>query len=265
MLDALGEERRVYRSPGEADDSYRRRVAAIADTVSPNAIRRIANRIFAPLGGTACLREVGQLTFPGLYCDGNPGSTDARQSFPYDVDGITIRGTLAGHFFEGERAVQFQPGGTIASGRVTTSLPGLPGHPKGSPTPLPDPAYLELAAIHGTFDPTSLIVGERSGATFAPGGITGGLRTADRFKLLLDYTEFRAFFEVGVPPMDTGDFGVAFDAGSHDAFDAYPYLAFFDGFPVTASILYRSTWQAVDLARAGGVGFDLYIEDKGCV
>jgi hypothetical protein len=91
------------------------------------------------------------------------------------------------------------------------------------------------------------------------------LRPQDRFRLNLSYEEFRGFFLLGVPPIPLGDFGAAFDAGACNAFDASPFLCFFDGFPVTQASVYRSLWQAVYGAKAGGVGFDLYQETIGCL
>lgn len=90
-------------------------------------------------------------------------------------------------------------------------------------------------------------------------------RPADRYKLLLDYTEFRAFFLVGVPPLGLGEFGAAFDAGPENAFDAAPFPCFFDGFPLTAACAYRTLWGAVNAARAAGVGFDLVLDEFGAL
>ena len=89
------------------------------------------------------------------------------------------------------------------------------------------------------------------------------VRPQDRYKLLLDYTEFRAFFLVGVPQLGLGEFGGAFDAGPSDAFDASPYPCFFDGYPLTAACAYRTLWGAVNAARAAGVGFDLVLDPYG--
>jgi hypothetical protein len=69
LLDALGAERRVSRTPGETDDGYRSRIATLPDVVSPNAIRRIGNRILAPLGESVVLREIGTACLPGWYFD----------------------------------------------------------------------------------------------------------------------------------------------------------------------------------------------------
>jgi hypothetical protein len=128
-----------------------------------------------------------------------------------------------------------------------------------------DPGILEVANVRGKFVVGLPVVGEVSGATFLPGGITYGLRPQDRFKTNLDYTDFRAYFEVGVPDVPFGEFGIPYDAPHpYNAFDASPYLTFSDGFPLTAAVLNRTTWQAVDRARAGGVGFTLYYENIGC-
>lgn len=261
MLDALGGERGIARAPGEDDESYRKRVATVADIVSPAAIRRIGNRIWAPYTGTVCLREVGQRLFPGLFADVASPDAAVLFSYPYDLDGLSMRGVKTGEFLAGERVVQ-DDGGILAYGRVTITLDSVPA---GDPVPLPDPLVLEVAAVRGKFKPGIAVVGETSGASFMPGAITGGLRPVDRFKTLLDYTEFRAFFLLGVPPPVLGEFGIPYDAPHpYNAFDAAPYLTFSDGMPITSAVLNRATWQAVDQARAGGVGFTLYPEDLGC-
>lgn len=86
VLDEIGAERTVPRSPGEGDDVYRSRVHAPADKVSPNALRRAANRVLGPLGLSACLREVGQRNFPGFFYDGDPTSVDPAVAFAWDMD-----------------------------------------------------------------------------------------------------------------------------------------------------------------------------------
>lgn len=261
MLDALGEERKIARAPGEDDASYRKRVAQIADTVCPNAIRRIGNRIWSPYGQTVCLREIGLQKYPGFYFDGNPGSTSALAGYAWDLDGIKMRGAKTGPFFDGERVYQ-DNGGVLTTARVTSTLDAAP---VGAPVPPVDPLILEVAGVRGPGFVVGLpVVGEVSGSVMTPGAVQYGLRVQDRFKTLQDYTEFRAFFLLGVPPSNLGEFGLAYDDGVFGAYDASPYLAFYDGFPLTAAVLYRATWQAVDRARAAGVGFDLYVENKGC-
>lgn len=179
MLDELGDERRVSRSSGELDDAYRQRVATPADVVSPAAIRRVGNRVLAPLGQAICLREVGLPLFRGMFFDGDPLSTDPAVAFAFDFD-------------------------------------------------------------------------------FA-------VRPEDRFKLALDYLEFRAFMLIGVPPLTIGEFGIPYDAPHpFNAYDNAPMLTFTDGFPAGASGVYRAVYQAIQPAKGGGVGFDLYIERIGC-
>lgn len=179
-LDELGNERGLPRSPGEDDEKYRQRIAKLADTISPNAIKRAANRVLSTIGSSVCFREVGDVNglFPGLFYD--VVSPDPRFAYAYDLD-FTIR-------------------------------------------------------------------------------------PQDRFKLAMSIEESRAFFLIGVPPLNLGEFGIPYDAVSTpiNFYDATPFLAFYDGFPVTAAIIYRNVWQAVDKIRAAGAGFDLYVERLGC-
>jgi hypothetical protein len=252
MLDELGAERNIGRSPGEADDAYRKRIATLPDTVSPNAIRRAVNRVLAPMGSAVCLREVGLELFRGMFYDGDPLNLDRRVAFAFDLASVLVGGVIVGSFFEGERVKQVHGSGAISIGRA------LIDHSTG--------IFMGIDVGEGTFVavPAELIVGERSGATIAPAVVTGGLSPFDRFRLNLDYLEFRAFFLLGVPPLGIDEFGIAYDAGPHNAFDASPFLAFTDGFPVGAAITYRAIWQDIDKRRAGGVGFDLVVETLGC-
>lgn len=84
-------------------------------------------------------------------------------------------------------------------------------------------------------------------------------RPADRYKLLLDYSDMRGFFLLGVPPMAAGEFGFALDEGFQNAWDE----GFLDGFPVEAHAVYKAIWDSVEQARAGGVGWELYVERVG--
>lgn len=98
-------------------------------------------------------------------------------------------------------------------------------------------------------------------------------RPADRFKLMLDFAHFRAFFLVGVPRVVLSDFGAVYDGSSADAFPlqnafdttaaAAPNAAF-DGSTTLAASLYRSIYAMVDDKRAAGVSFELYIENVDC-
>lgn len=69
MLDEIGEERGIPRSPAEPDTTYRNRIGNPADVVSPNAIRRAANRVLAPYNLACCFRQVGGKLFPGFFYD----------------------------------------------------------------------------------------------------------------------------------------------------------------------------------------------------
>lgn len=273
MLDTLGAERGLPRAPGEDDESYRRRIAKIGDRVSPNAIRRIGNRVWSQYGITVCLREVGHALFPGIFCDGEAGNTASLANYSYDLDCIRMHGLrtpLLTPFADGERVVQ-DNGGVLTVGRVvsrptpfTITTPGV--YPATRKIAADNPEVLDVARIRGpAFVAGVPVVGDLTGASFMPGLFEGSLRIQDRYKLNLDYTEFRAFFLIGLPPSSLGEFGLAFDDGASNAFDAAPYLAYYDGFPLTAAVLNRTTWQAIDDARAGGVGFDIVQDPYGCV
>lgn len=164
MLDELGRERNINRAEGEPDDLYRKRVAALPDTISPNAIRRAANRILSQIGKHGCLRESSLPLRPGLYCD----------------------------------------------------------------------------------------------RSFLDAG------NADPFTRLLDFEQYRGYFLMGVPPLGLGEFGAAYDVGEYNAYDVSPYLAFYDGVPLTAAVFYLQVWRAIEKARAAGVGFNLAIDRTGC-
>ncbi len=98
------------------------------------------------------------------------------------------------------------------------------------------------------------------------------LRPADRFKVMLSFADMRAFFLIGVPRRGDGEFGFPYDGDSADpfpvknAYDRSSPLAStaYDGYPRLASLIWRSLWAAIDDVHAGGVGFDLYIEDGPC-
>ncbi len=175
MLDALGEERNIHRSAGEQDGPYSERISTIADVVTPNAIRRAANRVLRPYGIKCILREVGSTELPGLYYDVAPlVPQDPTYAFAYDLD-FTIR-------------------------------------------------------------------------------------PEDKFKLYLDDLDMRAFFLIEVPQISIGEFGMAYDdgIGYYDSED--PFDVFMDGYPVGTALLLKQVWSAVNKVKAGGVGFDIFME-----
>lgn len=91
-LDALGEDLLIPRLPLESDVAYKARIREVPDTVSPDAIARGVNKLLAPFGASACLREVGTDLLPGMFYDAG-SSTDSPQhperNFAFDFDFIT--------------------------------------------------------------------------------------------------------------------------------------------------------------------------------
>lgn len=297
FLDELGGERGVNRSPGEDDDSYRPRVSQVADVVTPNAVRRALNRALAGLPW--CFREVGRAELPGWFYDGDlspPGGTSnaspvsAGDEASYDEDVILLDG-VPGVGMSFDAGFDAYDSGTFpmffdGSG----SFVGIPGSHERVVLETPD-FRLYAEGWFGRLDTTAApgvwrFVFVRTGIDEAPATIpTEGLRVRGlhtgalfavqaisvpatvnqrRFRRWLDYEQFRAFFLVGVGRLGIGEFGYAYDGGPHDAYDSAPYEAFFDGFPRLAADVYRRVYNAVDAARAGGVGFQLYLEDIGC-
>jgi hypothetical protein len=248
MLDELGSERAIYRAANEDDESYRDRVATIADVVTPNAIRRTLNK---SLGGVPwCLRETGTPRYPGFYLD--------HDAWDYTMTRIT--GAITGTFQDREPVRQIV-NGVIASGIARTqraAAPSVPG-PPGAET------FAGFVQTGRTpFVAGQPIVGLRSGATVTPGAITQSPQNRDRFKLVMGYLEFRAYMFIGVAPTGVGEFGFAFDAGPTNAFDAAPYNDFFDGVPFSEGYTDLKVFQAIDKVRAGGVGYELYVEPGPC-
>lgn len=264
-LDELGSERNLARGPGEDDETYRQRIKAIADVVTPNAIRRTLSKTLGSIDW--CFREVGTENLRGWFYDGDrspphvlPGGAvnDA-----YDTDVVLFTGVLTSGTFVGEPA---QPGAaepvvledTVNNvkmrgffGRVVAGVTFTFIRKQGSV-----PASLVGLRIRGLV----------SGAIFSSltSAIVPASVNARRFRTYFDYTEFRGFFLVGVPRLGAGEFGFAYDAGPSNAYDVSPFLAFYDGFPVQAALLYKRVHQAISEVKAGGVGFDLYLEEIGC-
>lgn len=249
MLDELGRERNIDRSPGESDDSYRTRVSELADTVSPNAIRRALNRTIPTIPW--CFREVGQTSWPGFYYD-----HDA-----YDLDLTTFAGVTTGTFAEGEKCHQVN-GGAYTYGRACLD------YQLGATVPGP-PGALLFRGVSNVIGPGfaggfSLLIGELSGAKVSVTAVTGGLRPADRFRLVTDYYHMRATFYVGLPPPSAGDDGFAYDDHPFGAYDATPFADFYDGAAWADGSTYRNVWNAIEKVRAGGVVWEIYQETGPC-
>jgi len=82
-----------------------------------------------------------------------------------------------------------------------------------------------------------------------------------RFKRWHDLLRFRAYFMLGVPSIQLGQFGFAYDVGKRNAYDVN---GAYDGFAVGTRKLMAAIRVAVERARMGGVRWDLYIERLGC-
>lgn len=252
ILDELGKERGLPRVPGESDDSYRSRVATLADVVSPNAIRRVANRALSHYGLSGNLYEIGQTSFQGFYYD-----APAPSYFAFDMDCAVMTGLVTGTFIEHEPVILNDTPDLLPLGTYGLAAGVFAGY---------DPSTGKIFIARTGLNPwdsavTKYIVGRISGAYMqVTGFVVAKGSSQDALKPYMDYIEFRAFFMMGIPPTNLGDFGFFFDAGGYGFFDTAPFLTFFDGFPVNTAILQKTIWNDLNKAKAGGVGFDLYLD-----
>ncbi len=265
MLDGLGYDKDLQRLPGESDVAYAKRMAALADVVTPNAIRRVLNRT---LGSTPwCLREVGSPQLPGFFYDNDF----------YDYDAIVLTGTPTGTFQNGEPVVQIQDGVNVLGKALVqytgVNTPFVPG--QAGTTGIPTGLQLSgIAGIKGQvfkFQTGNVITGKLSGATITPSAIVGGITPGNQWRVYLDYLRFRAYFIVGVPQLDSGDFGFFWGAGNGSFglanFWDLPtgYTDFYDGSPTTADFLYQQVYNNIEKIRAAGVFWELVVDLTPCV
>jgi len=261
MLVALGKERNIALNGGETANSYRQRIAAAPDVVSPNAIKRQANKQLGQYG-PACLREVGFSYLPGFYYDrlrtdtgGDWWDTDCLVlqlgfvvgSDPYqrneriawvDVNGRFVADGWYGSLLSSTQLVLIRKRGpnrlTVAGGDMLVS----------TSRPLTSPRI----PIIGSTQPLCAL--------------------QQRYRVWLDYLNFRASFLLGVANIGAGDFGFCYDSlplqhigGFYDR----GYNAnFYDGFPVIGRQIWGQVYRAVEAARAGGVSWTMYRETIGC-
>lgn len=262
MLDAIGYERDLPRLTSELDDDYAQRMWQVSDVVTPNAIRRALNRV-GP--GPWCLREAGTALLPGFFFD----RIDAGGDF-YDYDVLQFTVAMAPplpivpDFFQEPVEIRDAAGlvkvsgyvGRLDVGGVFTMI-----RKKGQGTlrvPFSIVAGDVLVGLVGGWS-TPLDISQ----PFNP----VGLPQDKRFQFYLDYEQFRGFMLIGAPRRETGEFGFCYDQHPFNAYDLpAPYRTFYDGMAMGAddAAFYKRAWQAVDKVRAGGVGFELYVEDGTC-
>lgn len=87
------------------------------------------------------------------------------------------------------------------------------------------------------------------------------VRIGDRWKVLLDFASMRGFFLMGVPRFGLGDVSAYADVDPGLDSDT----TFADGEAFTDIAIHSAVYAGLQLAHAGGVGFDLYVEADGCV
>ena len=273
MLEEIGYGRNLPILAGENEDDYRARIAVPVDVVSPNAIRRVCNRFFEGYGLEVELHEIGLPSFRGQYFDVDASASqfDPAFAFFFDQDSFyvtSLEGDPSNAFIEGERIRQYQDKPAIGAVAYGTALLGYEDFP---PVVGPAGAWVLHAIVKGTCPPkfTSAtddgqhIYGETSKTSLFVQVGPGGLMPEHEFHLAMDNLERRAFFLVGVPYTHLGEFGCHYDEGLFVGFYDVPITPdrvgyYYDGFPLKTANIQKSLWNAVNNAKAAGVGFDLY-------
>jgi hypothetical protein len=221
-----------------------------------------------------CFREVGgggslPNKLPGFFYDGNNepavnvNGTFTPDAWDYDI--IRLAGTLTGAFITWP--IPAVLGGSGQGWQEPVQWRDASGNVKAYGWFGKYAAGVITIIREGINNPTTVaagdyVIGLDSGATlttltFVPSP------TAQQYQwhYWLDYTDFRAMFLVGLPPLSEGDFGFAFDAYPWGAYEAGPYEDFWDGFGIYSAQFYRQVYQAIDSVRAAGVSFYLYQTD----
>lgn len=236
------------------------------------------------------------------------GSGTAAATAVTDANGtiIAVNITTIG-LYTSAPTVTFAGAGNTGTGAVGVvvlgTFTGLPAFVPGEPVEWIDSAQVPIVTgLFGAFLPAAtgalfvmvtrgLHVPTRPNLAVLPGDLVLGLQSgaalelgagssasvpasanAMRMHLLLAYSDFRAYFRVGVANLTDGEFGFAYDGPAHslvhvggfyDAISAKPGY-FYDGYPIVARQKWLNVYAAVERARAGGVGWDMYRELIGC-
>lgn len=264
FLDALGWERGIRRAPGEDDSSYVNRIIDVGDVVSPNAIKRAIAKTMGSIPW--CFKEVGTNKFPGFFFDGDnsPASATphgaANDAYDTTVLKVEVSPMSAGSIdalakLNNPMRILDADGNLVLKGwfgrvDLLTNIVRMITTHKVRPGVLL-PLTVEILYDYApTFSSHTVV------STSVPPSWD-----SKKDHVWLDYEQFRGFFEVCTPPLGYGDSGQAYDAGPHNAYDAAPFNFFYDGQPWGNAFVYKRLRQAIDEVRAGGVAFDLCVDD----
>lgn len=264
MLDELGSEKNIPRSPGESDTSYSYRQSKIADVVTPSAIKRTLNKTLGTIPW--CFREVGQALLPGFYYD---RYHDNNGDF-YDDDCIVFTGTITSGVFPSP--VNFQEPVMYLDTNGLIKATGYLGRIDSGTTFF----MIRKSGVGSISHPAVFAAGDKilglvSGAVFTIATVVSTPSVAaSRYHTYFDYTDFRAMFVVNVPHSSLSEFGFFYDTyplshlgGGYDS-NSSANPNFYDGFPIGQAGLMKQLWQNIDRIRAGGVTWYLKVDDGTC-
>jgi hypothetical protein len=243
LLEEIGRERKVYITAGETEQAYRTRVVNLPDIVSPNAVKRAANRIVVSYGKTAVLREAGAPNLPGIffdhdYYDYGMVKVSAAEDFGYVLgERVHMLNTVTGGYATGIAMVDLLSGLLVGIGRP-----------------------------HGTFTSAYYTVGEWSGRSKKQ-TVTYNPNEYYKYRYWFDKQMSHRYFLVTFPHL-VHDLYFSYDTDVSDGTRAGAYdmtkptsLDSYDGTNPRTKIAYGSIWKAVNAARAAGVDFTLAIDD----
>src|ERR1019366_7292650 len=170
-------------------DTYRKRVAQVADTVSPNAIRRATAKALGAIPW--CFREVGDPQYlPGLFFDKPPQGSPHEPLCFYDTNCLLMTFSGSNTLQAGEPLTWLDSFGQIVgygyyAGQLPSSGP-IAFALKGSRPPHPL-----------TFAAGDTVVGSLSGSVEALATVTDpACRVGMREKVWLDYLRMSAYFQI---------------------------------------------------------------------
>lgn len=281
-LDLLGRERNTPRISGETDTQYRQRVAAIADVVTPNAIKRRLNKVLTqgPLGLNWCFREIGAPLFPGFYWDHDAYDYDAQifgvglsatglqlyEPVTQTIGGVVARAKLL--MQDAIPATPFVAGSAGTTGqRGARTVIGAAGFWVGHNFVAGQPVvgvYSKVSVTPVTISTNPMQNNEAVGPSAWAGPTT--------WRVLVDYIRMRGYFLVNIQRSGVGDFGFAWGGltsgvgGLADWWDVGPnWNDFYDGAAIGAANYYLAAYHAIDAIRAAGVYFEVLPLSGPCV
>lgn len=287
----LGDNRGIYRQPGETAEGFRKRGSTLQDVVSPNAINRAVNLELQDLGLTGLAIDVqvqplgneeegyrgifwdvdfwDYYTVPDLVSHGTARAVSLANISPLSgtlaVDGVAL---VAGDIvLLTAQSTPSENGAWVVDAGAWSRDPDWGFGGEAEP-------FLTRIEEGGTYADTLWIAEGTPGDTIGVDDLAVTQVTDDQFPeskryRLLSRQEATGWFFVFVPPLGLDDSGIAYDmTGSEGVFDIGPEFVgpAWDSFgwdTTTAeeSSVYSSIYSSVLEKKAGFVGFTMILDE----